>query len=56
MFNRITFEDKLRVGAKLEIEDERTSKIGSYAKFLSHLKLIFGSVWLAIRFLNNVPL
>ena len=38
----------------LEIEDERTSKVGSYEMFIYHLKLTFEQVWLSIRFLSNV--
>ena len=52
-FYTVKFEDKLKVDGMLEIEDELNGE-GSYAIFISHLKLIFGEVWLAIRFLINV--
>ena len=40
VFYKISFDDKLRVETKLEIEDDKISKAGSYTKFISHLKLI----------------
>ena len=52
-FNSIRFEDKVKVDGMLEIEDELKGE-GSYAIFISHLKLIFGKMWLAIRFFINV--
>ena len=48
MFNQISFADKLIVEDMLENEDkskgEGTSEIGSYAKFISQLKLILHKV------------
>ena len=52
-FNSIRLEDKLKADGMLEIEDELKGE-GSYAIFVSHLKLMFGKVWLAIRFLINL--
>ena len=52
-FSSLRLEEKLRVDGMLEIEDE-LKREGSYAIFVSHLKLIFGKVWLAIRFLINL--
>ena len=40
MLYKISFDDKLIVETKLEIEDDRISKAGWYTKFISHRKLI----------------
>ena len=36
-FSKISFADKISVEAMLEIEDERTSGVGSYSKFNYYL-------------------
>ena len=58
MFNQISFADKLIVEDMLETENEsngkETSQVGSYAKLISHLKLILRNVWIALPSLNNV--
>ena len=45
LFYKVGFDDKLRIEGELEIEDkphrEGTSQFSPYAKFISHLKLVF---------------
>ena len=42
---KVGLDDKLRIEGELEIEDESnregTSQFGPYAKFISHIKLVF---------------
>ena len=55
---KVGLDDKLRIEGELEIEDESNregmSQFGPYAKFISHIKLVFKKRTVGYNFLNKI--